>query len=127
MGRSVDDIIAVPPHDEQGVIEAHHDALKQEVEGLRELRQIAGKAQADIASALNITQPSVSKIEKQADMHLSTLRNYVEAIGGELELTVKLPKRPALRIHHLGDLAPAGAAVPARKKSGDPSPRRRHG
>ncbi|MBB5753035.1 XRE family transcriptional regulator [Prosthecomicrobium pneumaticum] len=126
MGRSLDDIIAARLPDEQVAIEAHRDASKQHVEGLRELRQIAGKAQADIASALNITQPSVSKIEKQTDMHLSTLRNYVEAVGGELELTVKLPKRPALRIHHLGDLAPVGV-VPAQKKSGDPSPRRRHG
>ena len=126
MGRSLDDIIAALPHDEQVALEVRHGALKQNVGGLRELRQIAGKAQADIASALNITQPSVSKIEKQTDMHLSTLRNYVEAVGGELELTVKLPRRPALRIHHLGDLAPAGA-VQARKKSGDPSIRRRHG
>jgi DNA-binding XRE family transcriptional regulator len=54
-----------------------------EVEGLRQLRQLAGKGQADIASALNIKQPSVSKIEKQTDMYLSTLRSYVEAVGGE--------------------------------------------
>ncbi|MFT4274942.1 MAG: XRE family transcriptional regulator [Rhodopseudomonas sp.] len=126
MGRSRNDIIAVLPHNQQVAGEAYHDALRQDVDGLRELRQIVGKAQADIAFALNITQPSVSKIERQTDMHLSTLRNYVEAVGGELELTVKLPKRPAMRIHHLGDLAPVGA-VPARKKSGDPSPRRRHG
>ena len=126
MGRSHDDIITALPHDKQVAIEARRDELKQEVEGLRELRQIAGKAQADIASALNITQPSVSKIEKQTDMHLSTLRNYVEAVGGELELTVKLPKRPVLRIHHLGDLAPVRAAS-VRKKSGDPTSRRRHG
>lgn len=98
----------------------------QDVEGLCELRQLAGKVQADIASTLNITQPSVSKIEKQADMHISTLRSYVEAVGGELELTVKLPKRPALRIHRLGNLASVGT-VSARKKSGDPSRRRRHG
>lgn len=56
--------------------------VSHEVEGLRELRQLAGKGQADIASALNIKQPSVSKIEKQTDMYLSTLRSYVEAIGG---------------------------------------------
>ncbi|KFL28375.1 hypothetical protein JP74_02740 [Devosia sp. 17-2-E-8] len=87
--------------------------LKQEVEGLRELRQIAGKAQEDIASALNIKQPSVSKIEKQADMYLSTLRSYVEAVGGKLELTVKLPSHPALRLHSLGDVA-AGTGAPAR-------------
>jgi hypothetical protein len=99
-----------------------------EVEGLRELRQLAGKGQADIASALNIKQPSVSKIEKQTDMYLSTLRSYVEAVGGKLELTVKLPKRPVLRIHHLGAALPATAAkASSRRKSDASSPRRRHG
>jgi hypothetical protein len=73
------------------------------VESLRKLRRIAGKVQAGIATALKIKQPSVSKIEKQADMYLSTLRSYVEAIGGELELVVKLPERPALRLQHFGD------------------------
>jgi len=52
------------------------------VEGLRQLRQLAGKGQADIASAPNIKQPSVSKIEKQTDMYLLTLRSYVEAVAG---------------------------------------------
>ena len=100
-------IAALPPERRERV-EARHRELRQEVEGLRELRQIAGKAQADIATALNIKQPSVSKIEKQADLYLSTLRRYVEAIGGQLELTVKLPRRPALRLQHLGD---AGADI----------------
>jgi DNA-binding XRE family transcriptional regulator len=103
MGRNLNDFIAALPPKEQAAIDARYQELKQEVEGLRELRQIAGKAQADIASALNIKQPSVSKIEKQTDMYLSTLRSYVEAVGGKLELTVKLPERPALRIHQLGD------------------------
>ncbi|OYX71151.1 MAG: XRE family transcriptional regulator [Rhizobiales bacterium 32-66-11] len=107
MGRSLDEVIAALPAEEQAAIDARYQDLKQEVEGLRELRQITGKAQADIATALNIKQPSVSKIEKQADMYLSTLRSYVEAVGGKLELMVKLPKRPAMRIHHLGDVAPA--------------------
>jgi hypothetical protein len=83
------------------------DQQKQEVDGLRELRQIAGKGQADVASALNIKQPSVSKIEKQSDMYLSTLRSYVEAIGGQLELTVKLPARPAVTVQRLGDVGSA--------------------
>jgi hypothetical protein len=63
-------------------------------------------AQADVASALNIKQPSVSKTEKQVDMYISTLRSYVEAIGGELELTVQLPKRQTLRLQHLGATSP---------------------
>jgi len=85
MGRSLNDIIAALPAEEQAAIDARYQDLKQEVEGFRELRQIAGKAQAEIASALNIKQPSVSQIERQTDMYLSTLRSYVKAVGGELE------------------------------------------
>ncbi|MDL2409765.1 XRE family transcriptional regulator [Rhizobium calliandrae] len=115
MGRSIDQVIASLPRDQQEQIEARYDELRQEVEGLRELRQIAGKAQEDVAAALNIKQPSVSKIENQADMYLSTLRGYVEAIGGKLELTVKLPARPPVRIEHLGDLTQPAAKPPGRR------------
>jgi DNA-binding XRE family transcriptional regulator len=98
-------------------VEARYRELKQEVESLRQLRKVAGKAQADIAAALKIKQPSVSKIERQADMYLSTLRSYVKAIGGELELVVHLPSRPALHLHHLGDMLPEPApARPVRPK-----------
>ncbi|OYW34447.1 MAG: XRE family transcriptional regulator, partial [Brevundimonas sp. 12-68-7] len=104
MARSLNEIIAELPLEEQAEIEARYQELKQEVESLRELRQIAGKAQAEIATTLHIKQPSVSKIEKQADMYLSTLRSYVEAVGGKLELVVKLPDRPALHLHQLGEV-----------------------
>ena len=103
MGRTLDQVIAELPPERRERVEARYRELKQEVEGLRELREIAGKAQLDVAAALHIKQPSVSKIEKQTDMYLSTLRNYVEAIGGKLELVVKLPKRPAIRLHRIGD------------------------
>ncbi|MFY9640499.1 MAG: XRE family transcriptional regulator [Rhodomicrobium sp.] len=103
MGRNLSEIIAELPPERQEHIETRYQELRQEVESLRKLRQIAGKAQADIATALKIKQPSVSKIEKQADMYLSTLRGYVRAIGGELELTVRLPDHPALRLQHLSD------------------------
>jgi hypothetical protein len=45
----------------------------------------------------------VSKIERQTDMYLSTLRSYVEAVGGELELTVRFPSRPPVRLRNLGE------------------------
>ena len=116
MGRSLNDLIVALPPEEQEAIDARYQDMKHEVEGLRELRQIAGKAQAEIASALNMKQPSVSQIERQTDMYLSTLRSYVEAVGGELELTVKLPERPAVRIHQLGDAgAPPQAAARSRR------------
>lgn len=58
--------------------------------------------------------PSVSKIEKQADMYLSTLRGYVEAMGGQLDLVVRLPSRPPLRIQTLGDVSAKPAASTGR-------------
>jgi len=121
MGRNLNQIIAELPPERQERIEARYQELRQEVEGLRELRLIAGKAQADIATALKIKQPSVSKIEKQADMYLSTLRSYVEAIGGELELVVTLPQRPTMRLHQLGEVL-GHASPPATAKA---RPRRR--
>jgi transcriptional regulator with XRE-family HTH domain len=103
MGRSLDQIIAALSPERQDRIEMRYRDMRQDVESLRELRRITGKAQADIAMALKIKQPSVSKIEQQADMYISTLRGYVEAVGGELELVVKLPRRPPLLLHHLGE------------------------
>lgn len=115
MGRNLDRIISGLTPERRPRIETRYRELKQEVESLRELRDIAGKAQADIAMALKIKQPSISKIEKQTDMYLSTLRNYVKAVGGDLELVVKLPKRPALRLHRIGE-AVARSGRPKRAK-----------
>jgi predicted XRE-type DNA-binding protein len=111
MGRSLDDVIASLPEARRARVEARAQELKEEVEGLGELRRVAGKAQTEIASILNIKQPSVSKIEKQADMYLSTLRSYVEAVGGQLELIVRLPSRAPLRIERLGDVAESAASA----------------
>jgi transcriptional regulator with XRE-family HTH domain len=95
--------------------------LRREVKGLRELRLIAGKAQADVATALQIKQPSVSKIETQVDMYLSTLRAYVEAIGGELELVIRLREQPQSRLYRLSDalgrsLRSPPSATPGRRR-----------
>ncbi|QFT95089.1 Antitoxin HigA [Roseovarius sp. THAF9] len=115
MGRDIHKIIATLPEDHQQEVAARADELKQEIEGLQELRKLAGKAQDEVADVLKIKQPSVSKIEKQADMYLSTLRSYVEAIGGKLELTVRLPSRPPIIIQHLGDIARSSTEKAARR------------
>jgi transcriptional regulator with XRE-family HTH domain len=102
MGRTLQEVIDSLPKAEQVRIEKRYRELKDEVESLQQLRRAAGKAQTEIAARLKIKQPSVSKIEKQTDLYLSTLRNYVEALGGELELIVRLPGRAPLRIRDLG-------------------------
>ncbi|MCC6679479.1 MAG: XRE family transcriptional regulator [Phycisphaeraceae bacterium] len=58
---------------------------------LAEIRKQTGLTQVDLAQRLGITQPSLSKLEAQDDMQISTLRRIVEALDGELELTAKLP------------------------------------
>lgn len=56
---------------------------------LRELRELAGKTQVEVAAAAAMAQSEVSKTEKRDDHLLSTLRRYVEALGGELEVVAK--------------------------------------
>ncbi|MGA2065624.1 MAG: helix-turn-helix transcriptional regulator [Thermoguttaceae bacterium] len=60
---------------------------------LSEVRQLAGKSQQQVARALGIKQPSLSKLEKQSDMQISTLRKIVKALGGELEVLARFPKK----------------------------------
>lgn len=116
MGRRLDDVIAALPEERRERVEARFEEIKAEVESLGELRRVAGKAQAEIALTLKIKQPSVSKIEKQADMYLSTLRSYVEAVGGQLELIVRLPSRAPLKLERLGDVL-GPKAVSAKRTS----------
>jgi transcriptional regulator with XRE-family HTH domain len=68
-----------------------------------ELRKLAGKTQEQVAKELGIKQPSVSKLEKQSDMQISTLQRIVQALGGELELVARFP-RGAVKIGQLGRL-----------------------
>jgi len=66
---------------------------------LRELRSLAGVTQDEAAEAAEMTQPQISKIENQEDLLLSTLRRYVEALGGTLEVVAVLGnKRVTLTI-----------------------------
>jgi len=110
MGRSLSQIINSLPKERRQKILARSQELKNDVISLRELRTVAGKAQAKVAETLHISQPSVSKIENQTDMYLSTLTNYVQAIGGELKLTVFLPSIGTYEIKSIGELAnPSGA------------------
>lgn len=56
---------------------------------LSELRRRLGRSQAEIAAAVGTTQSGVSRLEHQADMHVSTLNEYVIALGGILRLVVE--------------------------------------
>ncbi|HWL94558.1 MAG TPA: helix-turn-helix domain-containing protein [Phycisphaerae bacterium] len=68
---------------------------------LAEIRNHVGMTQGEVARALGIKQPSLSKLEKQPDMQISTLNKIVEVLGGELEVVARFPKG-AVRVAPFG-------------------------
>jgi transcriptional regulator with XRE-family HTH domain len=58
---------------------------------LAEIRKSVGLTQEQLAASLGIKQPTLSRLESQSDMQVSTLRHLVEALGGQLEIVVHLP------------------------------------
>ena len=58
---------------------------------LAEVRRLAGLSQEDLAGAMGVTQATISQMEHQDDMQISTLRRIVEALGGQLEIVANLP------------------------------------
>jgi transcriptional regulator with XRE-family HTH domain len=62
---------------------------------LSEIRKLAGKSQAELARKLGIRQPSLSKLENQEDMQISTLKKIVEALGGKITITAQFPSGDA--------------------------------
>ena len=72
---------------------------------LAEIRKAVGQTQVELANRLDVAQGSVSKIENAGDMYLSTLRKYVEALGGELHLTASFPTGQTVEIGQLGGLS----------------------
>lgn len=79
------------PLDRQKKIEARSVELIAEEMTKQELRQSLKFTQAQIAQILQIDQGNVSRIEQRTDLMLSTLRKYIEALGGELQLVVRFP------------------------------------
>jgi len=69
---------------------------------LPEVRKAIGMTQAELAANLETGQGTVSKLERAADMYLSTLRKYVEALGGELHLVASFPEGRRIEIERLG-------------------------
>jgi transcriptional regulator with XRE-family HTH domain len=70
---------------------------------LDELRNAKQLTQADMAELLDVPQSSISRIEQRADMYLSTLRNYVQAMGGILQIQAVFPEGGAVVISRFGD------------------------
>ncbi len=98
MARKLDEVMAALPKERQQRVEAR----AMELATLKDLRQASQQTQEQLAAVLGVRQDTISRLEKRSDMLLSTLRHYVESMGGKLELVAQFPNRPPVVIEHLG-------------------------
>lgn len=72
---------------------------------LHELRRARGLSQEALAAVLHVGQGSISKIERRADMYISTLRSHIQAMGGDLEIVARFPDGE-VKISNFEDVEP---------------------
>ncbi len=97
-----EDIFKEFSQEDQEWIKRRAAELKAEELNLRELRRLRKLTQARLSKKLKIGQEGVSRIEKRSDLYISTLRSYVEGVGGKLTLVVELPDQPPVILAGLG-------------------------
>ncbi|MDF0675054.1 MAG: XRE family transcriptional regulator [Nitrospira sp.] len=88
-------------------IEARATELIGEEMSLRDLRQALTLTQQRMAKTLGIGQDGVSRLEQRSDLLLSTLRSYIEAMGGQLLLIAEFPDREPVALSGLSTMETA--------------------
>lgn len=96
--KTLEEKLSALPASRRRKIAARAEALIAEEMTMRELRKARKMTQVKLAKALGVKQEQVSRIEKRTDLHLSTLRRSIEALGGELTLVAKFPDRRPVRL-----------------------------
>lgn len=105
MVKTLDEIIAALPPERRAKIEARTAELLAEEQTLQDLRKAMKKTQSAVARRLKIKQENVSRLESRTDLLISTLEQYVAALGGKLHFVAEFPNRAPVRIHGIGSLA----------------------
>lgn len=96
------ELVAKMPPDRRARVDRMSEELRGEMD-LAQLRTARRLSQAALGEILHVEQPAVAKIEKRTDMYVSTLRRFIEAMGGELEITARFPDHN-VRIINFHDL-----------------------
>jgi len=90
MAKKFRSLLEQMPVERRQRIEAHTRQLMAEMP-LQELRKALQLTQQQVAATLSMNQAAVSKMEGQTDMYVSTLRRFIEAMGGELRIVAHFP------------------------------------
>ena len=91
----------IPPEQRTRIDKKARKILKEM--SLNDIRLLRKCSQTELADLLEIRQASVSKLERRSDIHVSSLRKYIEALGGELVIQAEFPEG-AVRIREIGGL-----------------------
>ncbi len=106
----------LPPR-RRAKIAARKKEILAEEKTLRELRRARALTQHHLAKHLGIKQDGISRIEQRSDLLLSTLRQYVAAMGGELQLVARFPDRAPVSLTGLTELSPSGGKSKRRRRA----------
>lgn len=97
--RTLREVIAAQSPESQARIKEMSDVMILEV-GLQMMREELQLSQQQVADAMGISQPAITKLEQRGnDLKLATLKRYVEAMGGKLSLDVELPTGKRVVFH----------------------------
>lgn len=111
MARNVNEIIKGLSVSRRRRIEKRAATLIADEMTLQELRRARALTQVRLAKSLGVAQKQVSEIERRTDMHISTLRRSIEAMGGKLSLIAEFPDREPVMLAGIAAIdKPAGVA-----------------
>ena len=85
-------------------VEARTRELIAEEMSLRDLRKALKKTQQTVAANLRMGQDGISRLEQRSDLMISTLRRYIQAMGGSLSIIAQFPDRGPIRISGLASV-----------------------
>jgi len=105
MAKKWRDYLSTLPEDQQKEIADLTSTLIRREATLQKLREARERSQVEIAQKLGVNQAAVSKMERRADMYISTLRKLIEAMGGELEIIARFPDQREVRITQFNKMA----------------------
>lgn len=118
MARKFQELIDAMPAEWRARYAAGAERRRKErrIEEMRlgELRRALRLSQQTLARHLKTDQAQISRLEQRADLLVSTLRRYVEALGAQLEIVATFPDGATIRIENLAELRPQKAAQPRR-------------
>lgn len=118
MATTLKEMLDRLPAERRRRVDARAEELIAEEMSLRDLRKAMHKTQVQLARKTGRSQVTLSRLERQSDMLISTLAEVMRGLGGRLRIVAELPDRPPVYLTGLGEIAqPARNRVPARRRA----------